>query len=125
MLNILVVDDSRLARKRVIDTLQSTKVELQIVAEASDGIEALKSCTTLEPDLIVTDIEMPNMDGIELVKELRKEKKKMDIIVISSVANPKVLTLIKEDRNTTFIKKPFDVKAIELVLERISHHHVS
>ncbi len=51
---------------------------------AVDGIEALELYKTNQPDLIITDIKMPNMDGIELVKQIRKENKDISIVIISA-----------------------------------------
>ena len=68
MARILVVDDSVSMRKLVGATLTDAGHE---VTEASDGCEALEIAKKEEADLVITDVNMPNMDGIELIRQLR------------------------------------------------------
>ncbi len=66
---ILVFDDNELVRKTIVLTLQSAQYE---VAEASDGIVGLKAVAEAPFDLVIKDILMPNMEGIETIRELRR-----------------------------------------------------
>ncbi len=68
MAKILAVDDSASMRQMVTFTLKGAGYE---VVEASDGLEALQKAKTGKVDLVLTDVNMPNMDGITLIKELR------------------------------------------------------
>ncbi len=68
MATILAVDDSASMRQMVTFTLKGAGFE---VIEAIDGVEALSKAQTAKVDLVLTDVNMPNMDGITLVKELR------------------------------------------------------
>jgi len=81
---VLVVDDSFLMR-RVIRGIVDQDPSLNIVGEAADGIDALKKVAELAPDIVLLDIEMPRMDGIEF---LRRARVTCDarVIVISSIA---------------------------------------
>lgn len=121
MIKILVVDDSKLARKRIIMTLSEANIEHEILAEASDGIEALSIFKELKPDLIITDLEMPNMDGLELIIEIRKEDLDVRIIVVSSAVNEKIKQTLKTDHHTNIVKKPIDKKVMEMLLLKIEH----
>ncbi|MDP6779346.1 MAG: response regulator [Candidatus Latescibacteria bacterium] len=67
---VLLVDDSEIARKKVGAILKKLGCEL---SEAKDGLEALDRARAEAPDLIVLDIQMPSMDGLEVLKELRKD----------------------------------------------------
>ena len=71
-LRILIVDDEAPARTRLRDLLADIAVTLphQIVAEAADGLAALDACSEHKPDVVVTDIRMPRMDGLELAQHL-------------------------------------------------------
>ena len=69
MTKILAVDDSASMRQMVVFTLQSAGYE---VVEASDGVLALDAAKSGHFDLVLTDVNMPNMDGIALVRELRQ-----------------------------------------------------
>ncbi len=68
MAKILAVDDSASMRQMVAFTLKGAGYE---VIEASDGVEALQKAKAGKVDLVLTDVNMPNMDGITLIKELR------------------------------------------------------
>lgn len=71
-LRILIVDDEAPARTRLRDLLTDLAATLphQIVAEAADGLAALEACTEQHPDVVITDIRMPRMDGLELAQHL-------------------------------------------------------
>ena len=68
MASILAVDDSASMRQMVVFTLKSAGYD---VVEACDGVDALNKSKTRNFDLVVTDVNMPNKDGISLIKELR------------------------------------------------------
>ncbi len=77
---ILVIDDDELVRKTIVMTLQSVQYE---VAEASDGILGVKTAAQAPFDLVITDILMPNKEGIETIRELRQQNSDLKIIAIS------------------------------------------
>jgi len=122
MLNILIVDDSKLARKRVLGIIEEIKTTEANIYEAVDGVDGLKKFQELKPNLIISDIEMPNMDGITLTKEIRKLDQEIPIIVISSIANEQVKQSIKSDSNIHYFKKPIPIKQLEIALLRIENN---
>jgi len=69
-INILVADDSVLFREGLCMLLQSEQL-VKVVGEANNGLEAMELISRHKPDVVVTDIQMPEMDGIEFTKELR------------------------------------------------------
>jgi len=105
-INVLLIEDSLLIRKHEKKILQMLNLN---VLEAKDGEEALKILKKEEINLIITDIEMPKKNGIELVKEVRKNYKMdtLPILVISGEKNEdSALKILKLGAND-FIKKPF------------------
>jgi CheY-like chemotaxis protein len=76
---VLVVDDDKLARHSLAATLKNANLEVE---EAGNGAEALKLAEEQKPELIVTDIHMPDIDGLEMIEKLRKEDWGKDIPVI-------------------------------------------
>jgi len=105
---VLVVDDSAMMRKIVQKNLRELGVELSYI-EAADGKEALNAFAKGGIDLILTDWNMPNMTGIELVKELRKidPEKKVPIIMVTSEATAdKVKEAVAAGVNN-YVSKPF------------------
>jgi len=121
MLNILVVDDSKVARKRTIATIESFNIEHSIT-HAIDGEDALKAFALKKHNLVITDLEMPNMDGLELIAKLREISKELDIIIITAVANEQIKQLFKSERYTSFIRKPIDTKVLEAYLLKTQNH---
>ena len=84
MAKVMVVDDSFVMRTLVKDILSSDK-DLQVVGEAANGAEALENVKKCSPDIILLDIEMPIMNGLECLKRL-KLVSSAKVIIISSVA---------------------------------------
>ena len=122
MLNILIVDDSTMARKRIIETLENLGIKHTVIAQVKDGHEGLNEFQKETPDLLITDLEMPNMNGMELIKEIRILDNSVHIIVISSLINEEIRQTLKHDRFLDFIKKPINDKILKTVLQKVEHH---
>jgi two-component system, NarL family, response regulator DesR len=82
VLRILIADDSAMVRRGVIGLL-SSEASWEICGEASDGSEALLKARTLVPDVILLDVSMPGLNGLEVARRLRKEVPQAKIIVMS------------------------------------------
>ena len=83
--NVLIVDDSFLMR-RILASILEQDSNFTVCGEASDGIDALEKLTDLNPDIILLDIEMPRMGGIEFLR-LSKILTEAKVIIVSSVAS--------------------------------------
>jgi len=79
---LLVVDDYEPIRRFVCSTL-GKRPELQVIGEASDGLEAVQKAEALQPDLIVLDIGLPTLNGIEAARRIRKLSPKSKILFVS------------------------------------------
>ncbi len=86
MVKVLIVDDSVFMRT-VIRDIVSKDPSLEIVGTASNGLEALEKIGSLEPDIITLDIEMPKMNGIQVLEELKKVKKRPHVLMLSSLTS--------------------------------------
>jgi DNA-binding NarL/FixJ family response regulator len=87
---VLVVEDYEPMRKTVRATLQK-RHDLQIVGEASDGLEAVQKAVELKPDLILMDIGLPSQNGIEAAREIRELVPKAKILFLSQETSPEVI----------------------------------
>ncbi|WP_028973657.1 response regulator [Spirochaeta cellobiosiphila] len=115
--SILIVDDLPFVRKKIKEVLRM--VGYHIAGEASDGLEGLNMIRQLKPDLVLLDITMPKMDGLQVLKQLDKSQK---VIMCSSLGEEKyILTAIKWGA-MDFIVKPFTderlIRAVHNVLSR-------
>jgi len=105
--SILVVDDTRSMRAMVASVLQGAGYEVE---EAGDGVEALELARKRVFDLVVTDHNMPRMDGVTLVRELRTlaNYDPVALIVLSTEASPELKQKGREAGATGWMAKPFD-----------------
>ena len=84
MYSVLIVDDEKISRVAFRNMLDWAASGFDLVGTASDGIEALSMIERFEPDIVITDLVMPRMNGIELIKKLKKMEYDGKIIVISN-----------------------------------------
>ena len=108
-LKILVVDDSSVIRKVIIRALQQTGLTLDEVQQASDGIEGLAVLKAKTIDLVLSDINMPNMDGIALLSAMQNEPalKSIPVIMITTEGSQaKVMEAAKLGAKG-LVRKPF------------------
>jgi NarL family two-component system response regulator LiaR len=84
-IRVLVVDDHEIVRKG-IRALLATKRDIQVVGEAKDGAEAVTQAQTLHPDVILMDLMMPKMDGIQATREITAGQSEPRVLVLTSFA---------------------------------------
>jgi DNA-binding NarL/FixJ family response regulator len=87
---ILIVDDSERWR-RSVHALLSIIPHLEVVSEASDGLEALEKCEEFRPDLVLLDIHLPKMSGFEVARRLSELSPSTKILFLSSYQSPEVM----------------------------------
>lgn len=85
-IKILIADDHHVVRKGLVFFLQ-TQPDLEVVGEASNGEEAIKLATSLEPHIVLMDLSMPVLDGIEATKELKKQAPHIQVMILTSFSD--------------------------------------
>ena len=103
---ILLVDDAEFMRLVVKDVL--TKNGFEVVAEAENGREAIEKYREVLPDLIIMDVTMPDMDGIEAMKEIRREYPEAKAVMCSAMGQEAVVLEAMRSGAATFVVKPFN-----------------
>ncbi len=126
-LTILYVEDEEGIRKKISDSLKYYAKE---VLEAKDGEEGLRLYHEKNPDIIYTDILMPKMDGISLVKEIRKNDKKIPIVLVTAHTEKSYLLNAVELHLEQYIVKPISLKELKNSLKKcldviLENHPVS
>jgi len=113
MSRILIVDDSWLVRTTVSQMLTDEGHE---VSEAINGVEAIESLEIDVPDCLLLDLSMPEMDGFELLAEIKKQEMKVPVLIFSTETNKTTLKKCSELGATGFVKKPPEIEDIRNAL---------
>ncbi len=87
MLKVLIVEDEEMIRKGIVLTVDWAALDCVVVGEASNGLEGLEAARRLQPSLIITDLKMPQMDGIEMLRSLREQGCKAHVIILTAYDN--------------------------------------
>ncbi|MFN7980648.1 MAG: response regulator [Vicinamibacterales bacterium] len=119
-IKVLVVDDSVVVRKMVTDVLAADP-EIEVVGTAANGRIGLQKITQVNPDIVTLDVEMPEMDGLQALAEIRKTHPRLPIIMFSTLterggqATLEALSLGATD----YVTKPANVGSVALAQQRI------
>lgn len=118
-MKILIVEDETRARQGLYDQIQSFGPPYEVIGEAEDGLEGLRMIKELLPDVVLTDIRMPKLDGLQMVEDVRNCKLDTIFVILSGYAEfeyaQKGITLGVED----YLLKPITVKKLRETMERI------
>ncbi len=111
---ILVVDDELSTLERIVDMLLELSSEIEVVT-ATNGEEALESVFEFTPDIIITDWDMPIMNGIELIRELKVSQKTQEIPIIMATAfqSSERLSEAISAGAVDYIRKPIDTLELQ------------
>jgi len=113
--NVLIVDDAAFMRMMLKDIL--TKNGFTIVGEAENGAVAVEKYCELKPDLTIMDITMPEMDGLQAVKEIRQRDAQAKIIMCSAMGQQAMVIEAIQSGAKDFVVKPFQA---DRVIEAVS-----
>jgi two-component system chemotaxis response regulator CheY len=114
---ILIVDDSDFSRSNIAKMLDSKRYN--IIAEASNGPDAINSINERHPDIAIIDIVMPGMSGFELAKKITENFKEVMIIMISSLAQENIVIDAISSGASDFLQKPFTKETLVNSIEKL------
>ncbi len=118
MYKLMIVDDSSVIRQRIEKILQTIQ-SVEIVGEASDGLQAIEMFKQLQPDIITMDLTMPNMDGLECIQKLVAMDTDVSILVVSALSDKATGLQALQYGARGFLCKPFSEQQLILALEKI------
>ena len=114
---VLIVDDAAFMRMLLKDII--SKAGFEVVGEASNGKEAVEKYKELKPDIVTMDITMPEMNGIEAVKEIKKIDPNAKIIMVSAMGQQAMVIEAIQAGARDFIVKPFQPARVIEALKKL------
>jgi DNA-binding NarL/FixJ family response regulator len=116
---ILIVDDHEIFRRGLRSLLESRE-EFDISGEAADGLEAIEKAKELQPDMIVMDVSMPQMDGLQATRLIRREVPGSKILILSQHDSPYMLAAALDAGASAYVTKSQVARCLFLALEAVA-----
>jgi len=122
---ILLVDDHPIVRQG-LRTLLGRSAGLEVVGEAADGIEALDKIEVLEPDVVVLDVTMPRMNGLEACRQIQQKKKatSLEVLFVTQHDSPQMMREALDAGARGYVVKSNAARDLLEAVEAVSQHRV-
>ena len=119
--NLLIVDDSRTTRGVIKKTLAMTRLPIGQILEAGSGREGLEQMRTAWVDLVLADLNMPDMSGVEMIEAMSRDPllQKLPVVVVSSEGNQTLLDSLVDRGVREVVRKPFHPGLLREAMERV------
>jgi two-component system chemotaxis response regulator CheY len=108
--SLMIVDDSATMRKIIMKTVRMSGLEFDPIEEAGNGAEAISKLMSKPTDIVLCDVNMPEMNGLEMVKKLRSEVPSCantKIVMVSTESSQELIDGVMKDGANGYITKPF------------------
>ena len=120
MLKVVVIEDEELVRRGIVMAVDWASVDCEVVGEASNGEAGLELIARERPDIVVTDIRMPRMDGLEMLRRLREEGCGASVILLTAYSDFTYAQSALKLGAVDYLLKPFHDGELEAAVQRIS-----
>lgn len=114
-----VITDDALFMRTLLRKIIEQYEEYEVVGEASNGREAIEAAEKFQPDVLTLDITMPEMDGIQAVKEILKVSPKTRIIMVSAMGQQSMVIEAIKQGAKDFVVKPFDKSRVHQSIKNV------
>lgn len=120
-MRVLIVDDHEVVR-RGVRSLLLTQRDLDVCGEAVDGRDAIEKAKMLLPDLVLMDFSMPNLNGFEATREIRRILPQTEVVILSQHETPQMAAQAFRAGALGYVVKSSDSKNLFAALERVGRH---
>jgi DNA-binding NarL/FixJ family response regulator len=118
-IRIVIADDTRALRESLA-RLIGRHPDLQVVAQAANGVEALQHVEEAEPDILLLDIEMPVMNGLEVTRRLSKSGSKVKILILSAYNDPQFIHGVRSYGAAGYLLKDHALNGLAESIRRVA-----
>ncbi|MDE1549099.1 response regulator [Jeotgalibaca caeni] len=120
MYRVLIVDDEPVVREGLAHLINWQALGFEIVGDAENGLDGIEKINQLHPNIVVTDIRMPIMDGIEMIRKIQETNSEMEVLILSGYSD---FSYAKEAIHlgvSSYLLKPVDEEELENELKKIA-----
>ena len=114
-IKVLIIDDYDLVREQLTALLE-TFPEFEVVSTASDGRKAVSLCRTHQPDVVLMDMHMSNMNGIEATELIRREFPSIQVVILSMSTDPTLISEVLKAGAISYLSKAGSISQVPLAL---------
>lgn len=118
-IQLLIVDDEKLTKEGLLNYIDWTSLGITQVRSASNGVEAMKLVNDFVPDILLTDVKMPHMNGIELARQIKSRYPACKLIFLSGYADKEYLKSAIDLKAETYIEKPVILNSVAQTVSQV------
>lgn len=124
-MKLLIVDDEELTRQGLLSSMDWNSLGIDEVLEANDGLNGYKAAQTHKPDIILSDVRMPRLDGITMLKKIAAQMPDTIFIFMSGYSDKEYLKAAIKLRAVSYVEKPLDVEELSDAIRSAVERHTS
>ena len=117
--NVLIIDDEKIIRQGIRLSVPWEELGFKVIGEAETAMEALEKLDTCDIDLVLVDVQMPGMDGIEFIQEMRKNYPHLKVLIISGHSNFEYIASALKLQVSDYLLKPINILKLLDTLKNI------
>lgn len=119
-MRVIIAEDEKRASRGLRSLLETLREDIEVIAQASDGVQAMELIKALLPDVVFTDIRMQNMDGLSLIRTAREQGYRTKFVIISAYGEFEYARQALSLDVVDYLVKPVTAEEVNKVLERLS-----